>query len=128
MITLALLKYLEDNGVGKIDQDLFWEKLGLDKVGIYITSTGVSRNRGERRRQDYTIYSRGTADVSGYEKLEQVHELLDNSYDVCKLPAAPPALAEGYENVTIMPPASISNIGVDANGRVIWSFAGTIYY
>lgn len=128
MITLALLKYLEDNGLGTIDQDLFWEKLGLDRTGLYITSTGVSRNRGERRRQDYVIYSRGKTDVAGREKLELVHDLLNHSYEVCELPAVPPALAEGFKNVTIMPPASISNTGVDANGRVIWSLAGTIYY
>ena len=58
MIVLSLLKFLEDNGLGKIDQDLFWEKIGLGKNGIYIASVGASQDRGMRNRQDYIFYSR----------------------------------------------------------------------
>lgn len=128
MITLSLLKFLEENGLGKIDQDLFWEKLGLDKIGIYITSVGVSRERGTRRRQDYTIYSRGATDVAGREKLELVQNLINHSYEVCKLPPVPPVTEVGYDNVTLMPTSTITNSGEDANGRLIWSLTGTIYY
>lgn len=128
MITLSLLKFLEDNGLGTIDKDLFWGKLGLGRLGVYITDVGVTRERGGRRRQDYIIYSRGKTDVAGRQKLEQVHDLINNSYEVCKLPAVPPVTEEGFNNVTMMPPASITNVGEDANGRLIWSFTGTIYY
>lgn len=43
MITLSLLKFIENNGLGVIDQDLFWQKLTLDKVGIYIADIGQTR-------------------------------------------------------------------------------------
>ena len=128
MITLSLLKYLEINGFGTIDKDLFWEKLGLDLIGIEITSTGLARERGARHRQDYTLYSRGKTDVSGYEKLEQVRNFINKSYEVCELPSVPPVTEVGYHNVTLMPPSTITNSGEDANGRIIWSLTGTIYY
>lgn len=128
MITLSLLKFLEDNNLGSIDQDLFWEKIGLDKSGVYIASVGASRSRGMRNRQDYAIYSRGETDVASYQKLENIRKFLNNSYDICTLPAVPPVSSTEYPNVTIMPPSSISNVGLDTNGRMLWSFTGTIYY
>ena len=129
MITLSLLKYLEDNGLGTIDNDLFCEKLGVDAIGAYISILGVPREKGMRHRQDYIIYSRGNTDIQGYDKLNKIRVFLDNSYDICTLPSVP-SVAESreFKNVTIMPPSSITNTGEDANGRVIWSFTGTIYY
>ena len=55
MIVWSLLKFLEDNNLGKIDQDLFWEKIGLGKNGIYIASVGASQDRGMRNRQDILL-------------------------------------------------------------------------
>ncbi len=129
MITLSLLQYLEDNGFGTIDEDLFWEKLGVDAIGAYITSVGQPRERGMRHRQDYVIYSRGLTDIQGYDKLNKIRSFLDQSYDICTLPSVPSvAESEEYNNVTIMPPSSITNSGEDSEGRVIWSLTGTIYY
>ena len=128
MIALSLLKLLENNNLGKIDQDLFWEKISLDKNGIYIASVGVSKDRGMRNRQDYIVYARGKTDIESYRKLENIRKFLNNSYDICTLPAVLPVFSEEYRNVTIMPPSSITNVGLDANGRMVWSFTGTIYY
>lgn len=128
MITLSLLKFIEENGLGEIDKDLFWQKLGLDRAGVYITSVGIARGRGMRRRQDYIVYSKGKTDIQSYEKLESIHRFLNNSYDICTLPSVPPVSSKEYPNVTIMPPSSISNTGVDTNGRMVWLFTGTIYY
>ena len=36
MITIALLKFLEDNHIGTIDVDMFWQNIGLDAEGLYI--------------------------------------------------------------------------------------------
>jgi len=36
MITLSLAKHLEDEDFGVIDTDIFYQKLTLDKKGIYI--------------------------------------------------------------------------------------------
>lgn len=128
MITLSLLKYLENNGFGEIDRNLFWQKLSLDKKGIYITDLGADNPRGERKSLLYELYSRGSSDTQGYKQLQEVVDFLNNSFEVCELPAVPPVTQSGYDNVVIMPLSSIASVGEDANGRIIYSVTGRIYY
>lgn len=128
VLTLSLLKYLSDNGFGTIDQDLFWEKLGLGKNGLYITDVGDAQERGVRKSTTYELYSRGDSDLDGYTKLQAVAEFLRESYDVCDLPAVPPYTDEGFTNVSILPPSTISSMGEDGNGRIIYSITGRVYY
>lgn len=131
MITLSLLKFLENNGFGTIDTNLFWQKLTLDKVGIYIADLGTAQTRGGRRVQTYELYSRGNTDVNGYKQLQAVIDFLNAHFAVCELPAVKigsETLTEGFESVTITPLSSISSNGLDANGRIIYSAVGTIYY
>lgn len=131
MITLSLLKFIENNGLGVIDQDLFWQKLTLDKVGIYIADIGQTKERGGRNVVQFELYSRGEDDKDGYKRLQQVLDLLNNNYVVCTLPSVQDGsgvITEGFSNVTIMPPSSISNNGLDSQGRIIYSATGTLYY
>lgn len=131
MITLSLLKFIENNGLGVIDQDLFWQKLTLDKVGIYIADIGQTKERGGRNVVQFELYSRGSDDVDGYKRLQAVLDLLNNNYVVCTLPSVQSGsqvITEGFSNVTIMPPSSISNYGLDSQGRIIYSATGTLYY
>lgn len=128
VLTLSLLKYLSDNGFGTIDQDLFWEKLGLGKNGLYITDVGDAQERGARKSTTYELYSRGDSDLDGYTKLQAVAEFLRKSYGVCDLPAVPPYTDEGFTNVSILPPSTISSMGEDGNGRIIYSITGRVYY
>lgn len=126
MVSLSLLKYLEDNGFGKIDENLFWEKMGLED-GLYITDLGGSQDRGRRPSMTYSIYSRAKNDVKAYDQLVEVTRFLKSSYGVCDLPAVPPVVEYGYKNVTIMPPSPITSAGQDTNGRVIYSITGQVY-
>jgi hypothetical protein len=131
MITLSLLKFIENNGLGVIDQDLFWQKLTLDKVGIYIADIGQTKERGGRNVVQFELYSRGNSDVDGYKRLQAILDLLNNNYVVCNLPSVQSGsgvITEGFSNVTIMPPSSISNYGLDSQGRIIYSATGTLYY
>lgn len=131
MITLSLLKFIENNGLGVIDQNLFWQKLTLDKVGIYIADIGQTKERGGRNVVQFELYSRGSDDVDGYKRLQAVLDLLNNNYVVCNLPSVQngsQVITEGFSNVTIMPPSSISNYGLDSQGRIIYSATGTLYY
>ncbi len=127
MVTLAFLKFLENNGFGTIDQDLFWEKLSIGEEGLYISDVGGSNLRGGRNSVTYQIYSRGKNDVDGYKKLEAVMEFIQNHFRVCTLPAVPPVTDYEWRNCTLMPPSSISNAGEDINGRMIYSLTGQIY-
>lgn len=131
MITLSLLKFIENNGLGVIDQDLFWQKLTLDKVGIYIADIGQTKERGGRNVVQFELYSRGDNDVDGYKRLQAILDLLNNNYVACALPSVQngsKTITEGFSNVTIMPPSSISNYGLDSQGRIIYSATGTLYY
>lgn len=128
MVTLSCLKYLEQGGFGIIDKSLFWEKMGLNDIGLYIEDLGGNNARGTRRSTTFQIYSRGTSDVDGYKRLQRVAEFLNRSYSVCKLPSVPPVTNYGYNNVSFQAISEISSEGVDMNGRVIYSLTGQIFY
>lgn len=134
MITLNLLQLLENNGFGTIDENLFWEKLTLGKVGVYISSLGETRTRAERRIQSFELYSRGSSDLAGCRKLQDIVSFLDSAYSICTLPQVvskdnpSEILSEAIENITIMPCSSITDNGLDDNGRIIWTATGTILY
>lgn len=128
MITLSLLKFIENNGLGKIDKDLFFQKMTIGRTGVYIADNGESIQRGWRKRQSFEIFARGDNDIDGYKRLKAIVDLLNDSYGVCELPAVPPVTTEPYKNVTIMPLSSISNVGLDNDGRVVYSATGTLYY
>lgn len=137
MITLSLLKYLEDEGFGVLavkgnekGASLFWEKLTLDKVGVYITTTGNIVERGARPSVSFTLYSRGANDADGYQKLNDIVKHLSslNTYGkVCSLPEVE-GFTDGFDNITIMPMDTITSVGQDENGRMIYSSNGTIYF
>ena len=129
MITLHILQLLQDNGFGVIDTDLFFEKLTLDKKGLYITSRGSSMSRGTRQAQAFDIYARGANDVDGAKKLEQVIEFLKEAYaDVCTLPIVPSISLTRYTNCSIQPTSNIESAGLDANNRIIYVISGQINY
>lgn len=129
MISLSLLKHLEDEGFLTIDVDGFFQKLTLDKKGIYIADIGESVGRFARDSQGYEILSRGTNDVSGYQILQDIRKYLINNYqDICELPAVPPITTESYTNVHLTKPSSITNVGLDEQNRVIYSITGSILF
>ncbi len=133
MILLSLLQHFENEGLGTIDDDLCWGKMGLDHDGIYIAELGGSQNRGTRRNMSYQIFSRGANDVQAYKRLETIRQLLVEAYgEVCELPAVVDQdgveISEGFNNVLIATPSTISNDGLDAQGRTMYSIIGTIYY
>lgn len=128
MITLSLLQYIADNGFGTVDKDLFWQKLSIDKDGVFIADLGQAQTRGERRTQRYELYSRGKSDVDGYRRLKAIADFLNGSYETCSLPACPLVPdSESYSNITIMPLSTPTNIG-EKNGRIIWSVTGKLVY
>lgn len=128
VITLSLLQYLVDNGFGAIDDNLFWEKLGIGKDGLYISDLGGSQSRTAAHYTTYEIYSRAKDDLTAYTQLLDVANFLAASYGVCTLPAAAGFTDEGFDHVTIMPPSTVANMGQDSNGRVIYSITGQICY
>lgn len=131
MITLNLLKLLENNNLGEIDKNLFWQKMTLGEYGVYISSIGNPLVRGNRTMTSFEMYSRGRNDVEGYKQLKDIVDFLNASYSICKLPSVSInniVVADEVENITIMPCSTISNGGLDDNNRIIWTATGSIYH
>ncbi len=129
MITLSFLKLLEDEGFGTIDVDLFYQKLTLDKKGLYIADIGDGVERHSRDTQSYELLARGANDTDGYKRLVEIRRFLINNYqDICELPSVPPATDTVYTNVELSKPSTITNVGLDANNRIIYSMTGTIIF
>jgi len=129
MITLSFLKLLENEGFGTIDTDLFFQKLTLDKKGIYIADIGDPVDKGSRDTQSYELLARGNTDVDGYQKLTAIRKFLIQNYStICELPAVPPITTEEYSNVELSRPSTITNVGLDAQNRIIYSMTGTIIF
>jgi hypothetical protein len=135
MITLSFLKLLEDEGFGEIDVDLFFQKLTLDKKGIYIADIGDPGSRHSRDTQSYELLARGKTDLDGSYKLSQIRKFLVKEYqNICELPAMSIKI-EGetvnipaYTNIELSEPSTITNVGLDAQNRIIYSMTGTIIY
>lgn len=130
MITIALLQFLENNNIGKIDETLFWQNLDMDVDSpvLYIVNIGQAQTRGTRRVQRYEIYTRAKSKLASLQLLESVIELINNSYSVCELPAVEQYDVPAYGNITLMPLSTPTRVGEDANGRIIWSTSGNIIY
>ena len=135
MITLSFLKLLEDEGFGTLDVDLFFQKLTLDEKGIYISDIGDPVTRGSRDTQSFELLARGKTDISGSYKLSQIRKYLINNYqNICELPSmtikvdGQSVTIPEYTNVEIAKPSTITNVGLDAQNRIIYSMTGTIIY
>lgn len=129
MVTLAFLKLLQDEGFGTINVDMFYQKLTLDKKGIYIADIGESSERHSRDSQGYELFARGVNDIDGLKKLQAIRSFLVNEYqNICELPAVPPTNNQGYTGVHLSKPSTITNVGLDAQNRIIYSMTGSIKY
>lgn len=135
MITLSFLKLLEDEGFGTIDVDLFFQKETLDKKGVFIMDIGDPSERHSRDTQSYELLARGKTDIDGKYRLGQIRKFLINNYqNICELPSVS-VIIEGqnvvipvWENVELSKPSTITNVGLDAQNRIIYSMTGQIIF
>lgn len=134
MISISILKALEEAGFGTIDVDLFLENAPLNssgkpKNGLWIVTRGSGISRLNTEIQSFDIYSRYANKLTGHQKLDSVLEWLRESYsDVCDLPAVPPHTTQAYNNVRIFPSSSVENVGVDENGLVVRVISFDCYF
>ena len=135
MVTLRILKLLEQHGFGTISVDapvtgkgLYFENLPIGKTGVAIFSRGATLSRGTRRTQAFDIYSRGENNVAGMQTLEQIVELMLDSFAVCSLPAVAGVDETEYTSVSIVPISNIENAGADEKNRVVYSMTAQVTY
>ena len=136
MISLHIAKLLEDNGYGTlaltgnetVSNLIYFEKLPVGKTGVFIMSNGNSLSRAVRRQQSFDLYARGTNDLDGAKRLKDILRFFGQRYEVCELPIVPGYSDEKYTNIVIEPTFNITNVGLDASDRVIYSASATITY
>lgn len=137
MITLHVLRLLADNGFGimaltgnETGHDLLhFEKLPLDKYGVFIMSVGSPLSRGQRTTQAFDLYAMGRNDIEGMKKLEDILTFFaDECWPTCILPAVPGYSENTYKNCLIQPISNITNVGQDNTDRVIYSATATVTY
>ena len=134
MITLNIAKLLEDNGYGSIDTDIFLEEAPLNTAGVpidglTIVSRSTALDRFNVRTQQFDIYSRYTNKLTGFTKLEEILDLLQDSYsDVCTLPAVEEYSDKVYNNVRIRPLTGIQTVGADEQDRVVRFISATVQF
>lgn len=134
MVTLHLLKLLEDEGFGTLDTDLFWEEVPLNsegnpKEGVWIVTRGTEISRIDIGIQNFDIYARYSNKVTCAKKLEDILRFLQDAYEeVCDLPTVPPHSTTQYTNVSIVPTSAVENVGTDENEKIVKVIAGVIRY
>lgn len=130
MVTLHILQYLQDNGFGTRDENLFFEKLPLDAVGVAIFSRGGEKTYGRRRAvQRFDLYSRGSDDMTGMDVLDKISTFFsDNFDDLCNLPTIPGVSNRQYQKARITGIGNVENLGLDENDRVIYRLGCEIIY
>ena len=134
MVTLHILKLLEDNGFGTLaltgaeaNASLFFEKLPIQENGIFIMSRGAPLSKGQRTTQSFDLYSRGENDVVGMQVLEEILAFF-KANAMCTLPSVPGYSDKEYVNVSITPTGNIQNVGIDDTDRVIYLISAEVRY
>lgn len=135
MISLHILKLLESEGFGTLaltgsepNASLFFEKLPLDKTGVFVMSRGAPLAKGQRVQQNLDFYARGINDIEGANRLNDILNFFRDEYTVCDLPVIAGYSEIEYKNVYLEPVSSIENAGQDDTDRIIYVVSTTVRY
>ena len=131
MIAEHILQYLLENGFGTaLSVDLFPELLPVGKTGIAIYSRGGdSQTQNRLSSYRFDLYSRGTSNSTGKDKLEKIKTFFQDNYDnICELPIVPNISNRKYKNCRLTTMDNIENLGIDENDRVVYRLGATMYY
>lgn len=128
MITLHLLQYLEDNGFGTINTDLFENLIPNNKIGVSVVAFGGNTNVGRRSCSiTLDIYCRGEDNIKGYDKLDRIRlHFTDN--DICSLPTIPDISNIEYKKVRLTEIGNVETLPPDENNRNIYRLSIQINY
>lgn len=133
MISLHIAKWLEEEGFGTVDTDIFWEDAPLDgqgnpKNGIWVVPRGSADTRFTNVQQ-FDIYSRYTNKLTGSQKLEAISQRIKEAYgDTCELPTVPPYSLIEYYNVMFQPVSGVQNVGTDEQDKVVRVISAEIQF
>lgn len=140
MITLALIRRMEEDGVAglRIDKDLFWEELPLQRngkpaQGVWaVTRQGdISQaRRGKNLRTTIDIYVGFNDKIKTELTHERILAWLFNNPAICELEDFIPGTRYEYsfENVRIQPTTTPENYGATENGVIVKVASALLIY
>lgn len=137
MITLALVKELDAQKVAglKIDENLFWEELPLQKdgkpaQGVWLVTRGG--NAGNAKGQNLHTTVDFYVALANKPKTEAVHqkivEWLNKNRCFCKLCGSVGETTYDFENIRIRPATTPQNLGATENGLIVKTASAEIIY
>jgi len=134
MVTLSLLQQMQDDGLGTIDTNLFFQEIALDsqgkaRDGVWLVSRGAPVSRLNINVQQFDLYVRYPNKVTAFTKAEALLEYLKDAYiNICDLPACPPYTTQTYKDVRIVPLSGIETVGQDENEKLVLVISGQIQF
>lgn len=138
MITLAILKQLEEDGIAglEIDKNAFWEQAPLLKdgqpcEGVWLVTRGGDASLAPKGHNLHSTIDFYVA-FNNKPKTEQVHQeilkwLLKNPC-FCELVGSVGSIDYDYKNVRLRPETTPQNFVVSQNGLVVKMASATIIY
>lgn len=137
MIIVNLAKFLEDHGFGTAilsgeetgENPIFIEKLPIRREGIGIMSRGDPMTRGQRTSMTIDIYSRGSDDINGHDRLKEILKFFKNEcFPSCDLPVVPDYSEYLYSKTIIVPTFNVTQVGLDSTDRNVYLASAQITY
>lgn len=138
MITLAILKQMESDGVAglKVDENAFWEQAPLQSDGEplegvwLVTRSGDASNSPKGHNLHSTVdFYVAFNDKTKTEKVqEQILTWIIENPGFCELTGTVGENSYDFENVRIRPSTTPENFVVSQNGLVVKMASATIIY
>lgn len=137
MIIVNIAQFLEDHGYGTAilkgdetgENPIFIEKLPIGKEGIGIMSRGDPIARGQRMSMTIDLYSRGSDDITGHDRLKEILKFFKNEcFPSCDLPVVPEYSEYLYSKTIITPTFNVTNVGFDGSDRNVYLGSAQIIY
>lgn len=138
MITLALIKQLEEDGVAdlQIDSNLFWEQAPLQKDGQPASGVWLVTRGGNASNSPKGLNLHSTVDfyvaLANKPKTEAVHqeilEWLIMNPCFCELSGSVGGTTYSYSNIRVRPTTTPQNVVVTENNLVVKIASAEIIY
>ena len=138
MITLAIMKQMEADGVAglEIDKGFYWEEAPLQKdgnpaQGVWIvTRGGSSINTPHGKNQATTIdffiaYNDKTKTEA---TAAAIAEWIRANLGICKLSGTAGSSQYAFENIRLRQTTTVANYGVTQNGIIVKAISAQVYY
>lgn len=126
-----IAQLLENNGLGVIDEDLFYTVIPYEKEGISLIERGGSNNQGIIN-QSFDLYARYNNGNFARNRIAEIQKFFCNSCSICSLPEVENCtgciMPEHIGSVTIRVVGALESLGRDENNNFLFRLALEVIY